>query len=193
MGNNIRTNNAPHAKFATFIASQKSAIPKALADELTAHFEEYERVCKEQLKYVSPMAEAKCRETQERAIKEPTAENIAALEATSLDELRRKYEGIANTLYRAAEQVCERFRPLLPQLRDIFVPIVDGEIVRVKLDGSNTANRYGCKYDASADGVVLSLERWRELAVDWLSGNRALRPDQLVQLIGEVRPKRFFG
>lgn len=192
MPNVLKNNNAPVAQFKRFLAG-KGLIPVAMAKDLTRFAEQYERLQTERHKYADHQAEKAIREFNEKCVSDPTSENIEASASFSAEDLRQRYRDTVNNIVEAQNRISADIRPIAARLLSVVLPIVDAEAARIEADTRSTFERYGVPYDATADTLLLSLAKWREVVSEKLGGTNPIRPDHIADFIGDVRGKRFFG
>lgn len=192
MANQIKTNNATPARFSKFL-SGKRLVPSSLAKDLQRYTDEYERLQVERHKYTPHEADNYIRAFNDKCISNPTPENIAASANFSADDLRKRYADTVDNIVAAQSKIAGQIAATAAKLRDVVVSIVDAEMARAEADARAAHERYGVAYDPESDGLLLSLARWREIVTNLFDGVKPVRPDQIAELIGDVRSKALFG
>ena len=72
--------------------------------------------------------------------------------------------------------------------------MVDAEISKVETANRAAYERVGAVYEPGGDLLLCGLHRWRDCITETFTPGRALRPEQLKEFFGEVRPaKKLFG
>jgi hypothetical protein len=190
MANSFENNNEPPASFKAFLAKHKGwGVTESDAEAFAAFRENYDRVRKEQLKFVSPMADLHIREVTTRAETDPSSENVAALANLNPAEVRSRYENTCSSLHRALENICADAAPLTKRILNAAIKVVESEMQQIEADNRALFERYGVRHEPSRDVLLLSLDRWRKQTEARVSKTQPNRPDEVCNCVGEVRAK----